>query len=137
MLHAPTASASPTVGWKAVSTNSNWYCNEQYTTHVDKPGVKFKACIVRNSNGDAQAVLVVQNVSGERVNIDGRIVFESQRGGDIWCDDSPLENGFTRGCYGKTVLMDRCERPGTAVVTLGVNGSNDTVRRTWDKIISC
>jgi hypothetical protein len=127
------------MNWKAVDTDSNWYCNngQGYVSHVDKPGVKFKACIVRNDNGDAQAVLVVQNVSGGPVTIDGRIVFESQLGGDAWCASSTLNDGFTRGCFAPTVSLSRCDRPGTAVTTLGVNGKDDTTRADWYPIIVC
>ncbi|KQX70401.1 hypothetical protein [Streptomyces sp. Root1310] len=127
MFGANSASASPTENWKAVDTNSNWHC-AAYTTHVDKPGVKFKACVVVNSNNDAQAVLVAQNISGGPVTIDGRIVFQSQLHGDAWCASTPLNTGFTRGCFAPTVQLAPCDSIGIAVVTLGVNGRDDTAR---------
>ncbi|MBJ6637025.1 hypothetical protein H4K36_01960 [Streptomyces sp. DHE7-1] len=127
MFGAHSASASPTENWKAVYTNSNWHCAD-YTSHVDKPGVKFKACVVVNSSRGAQAVLVAQNVSGGPVTIDGRIVFESQLGGDAWCASTPLNTGFTRGCFAPTVQLASCDPVGIAIVTLGVGGRDDTAR---------
>ncbi|EKX60306.1 hypothetical protein Sipo8835_12365 [Streptomyces ipomoeae] len=134
LFGANSASASPTMNWKEVSTNDSWVCSS-YVTHVDKPGVKFKACIVTNLKGHSQAVLVVQNVSGSAVTIDGRIVFDSQEGGDAWCASSTLNSGFTRGCFGPTVKV--CKAHGDAVVTLGVNGKDDTTRREWDFTVIC
>ncbi|MGW0285337.1 hypothetical protein ACWDXT_19790 [Streptomyces sp. NPDC003236] len=111
----------------AQSTLLPKFCAD-YTSHVDKPGVKFKACVVVNSTRGAQAVLVAPNVSGGPVTIDGRIVFESQLGGDAWCASTPLNTGFTRGCFAPTVQLASCDPVGIAIVTLGVGGRDDTAR---------
>ncbi|WP_369275547.1 hypothetical protein AB5J55_41230 [Streptomyces sp. R11] len=62
-------------------------------------GLSFKACTVVNASGGAQAVLVAQNANELHLwrMQKGRVVFESQLGGDVWCAASNLESGFTRG----------------------------------------
>ncbi|MFF9865246.1 hypothetical protein ACF1G0_07460 [Streptomyces sp. NPDC013953] len=100
-LGAAPASASDTVNWKAVKTSSNWHCTEYVGT--DTPGVNVKMCIVVNSGHYAQGVLVAQNASNQHVGIKGRIRFESEYGGDVWCAWSQLSKGATAGCYAPTV----------------------------------
>ncbi|MER5942006.1 hypothetical protein ABT121_32400 [Streptomyces sp. NPDC001928] len=128
LFGAQSAVASDTVGWKTVSTNSNWYCGA-YVKHsesyeVGMFGLNFKACTVVNSSGGAQAVLVAQNANElHRWYMQkGRVVFESQLGGDIWCAASNLESGLTRGCYAPTVPVGKCQRVDAAYVEMTIGG---------------
>lgn len=99
------AVASPTVNWKEVNTNSNWTCNSEWKQHWIYNNVNFKSCIVTNSSGGAQGVLVVQNASTHTIRMKGRVLFESEGGGDVWCADTTLHPGYTRGCYAPTVQL--------------------------------
>ena len=102
---ATPASASPY--WQEVHTSSNWTCSP-YKAHRLSFNIKFKTCIVRNSNNDAQAVLVVQNSGTKAANIHGAI--EQDLTGGVHddthysasCIMSTLNPGFTRGCFGTT-----------------------------------
>lgn len=138
LFGAESAVASDTVGWKEVNTNSSWHCSD-YVHHRAKPGLKFKACIVKNSTPKAQAILVVQNASGDPVSIGrSRVVFESQRGGDVWCAGSTtLQPGFTRGCYAPSVPIPQCYLTTDAVVTLNINGVDDYTRQADGPVIVC
>lgn len=118
-LSASPASASPTVNWKPVKTNSNWHCTTQQGTDI--PGVNVKMCIVTNAAGYAQGVLVAQNASSQHVGIKGRIRFESEHGGDTWCAWSQLSKGATAGCYAPTV-GPFYQTTGTATGDLTVDG---------------
>ncbi|MFE9394615.1 hypothetical protein [Streptomyces flavidovirens] len=119
-LCAAPASASATVNWKPVNTNSNWHCNEPY----DHPqyagvwgGVNFKTCIVMGTSTltKAQAVLVVQNKARQDVYIEmGRLIFASSSGGDVWCAPSNLAPGATAGCYAPSVNVSNCQMTGNA-----------------------
>lgn len=128
VFSAPSASASPTVGWQAVSTNANWHCTE-YKELTFAPGMKLKTCIVRNASQDAQAVLVIQNTTGHamEVNYTGKqssVVFESALEGDVWCAPTTINDGFTRGCFGKTVHVG-CRATSYADGTLAVRDPED------------
>ncbi|MET9424911.1 hypothetical protein ABZY06_29980 [Streptomyces sp. NPDC006540] len=135
--------ASDTVGWKTVSTNSNWYCGA-YVDHTSTfvyPSykIKFKACTVVNNSGGAQAVLVVQNThltNGYYMEM-GRVVFESQRGGDVWCAPSNLSAGMTRGCYGPTVPVGKCYHPIAPKVELKIKGNTDVAYGRTDAETGC
>jgi hypothetical protein len=121
VLSSSSAYASPTVNWQAVSTTANWHCNS-YVGFWDLPDLKFKSCIVLNSNQDAQGVLVVQNTTGRAIDINNvstqsRVVFESALGGDVWCASSVINDGFTRGCFGPTVHVG-CRETSEATVRL-------------------
>lgn len=100
------ASASPTMNWKVVSTDSNWHCSGWAPAQA---GLNMKTCIVVNSSHWAQAVLVFQNASTLPKAVNGRIVFESTNGGgeygggDAWCAASTLQPGLTRGCFAPSV----------------------------------
>ncbi len=125
------AVASPTVGWKIVDTNSYWECGD-YVKHTrtftpGDFGINFKACTVVNSVGGAQAVLVVQNASGLNPWIlqKGRVVFESQSEGDVWCAESTLNPGFTRGCYAPTVQKGTCATLDAPRVELTIGGRTE------------
>ncbi|WP_242432696.1 hypothetical protein [Streptomyces sp. Root1310] len=91
--------ASAAVGWKAVDTNSNWSCGG-YKSHPLSGQLKLKVCIVRNSNGDAQAIVVVQNTTGVPVSISGAV--RSDFGSNVDCAGTTLNTGFTRGCFAGT-----------------------------------
>ncbi|MGA5499333.1 hypothetical protein ACPCSP_34010 [Streptomyces cinereoruber] len=140
---AQSAVASDTVGWKTVSTNSNWYCGayvgHSETTVWNSEWMKFKACTVVNNSGGAQAVLVVQNshpTDGFYMEM-GRVVFESQRGGDVWCAPSNLSAGMTRGCYGPTVPVGKCYYPIVPRVELKINGNTDVAYGRTDARTGC
>ncbi|WP_432126390.1 hypothetical protein [Streptomyces sp. bgisy082] len=126
VLGAGPAAASETVNWAPVKTNSNWECSGYWT--VPPSMVKFKSCIVRNASNDAQAVLVVQNpTSTDHTITKGRVVFESQRGGDVWCARTNLAAGATAGCYAPTVkTIPACTRTTDATVSLWVNNGGST-----------
>lgn len=102
---AAPAAASPY--WQEVNTSSTWSCSP-YKAHRLSFNIKFKTCIVRNANNDAQAVLVVQNSGTKAANIHGAI--EQDLTGGIHdgshyyasCYESTLNPGFTRGCFGTT-----------------------------------
>ncbi|WP_399884957.1 hypothetical protein ACGH7X_13300 [Streptomyces sp. BBFR51] len=118
LFSAPQAHASDTVKWKPVSTNSNWSCGA-YIGHNDRAHIKLKACIVTNSSGGAQAVLVVQNAgTSDQYLSKGRVIFESQLGGDVWCAPTNLAAGRTAGCYAPTVQVGNCWRTSSATVEL-------------------
>ncbi|MFJ2109491.1 hypothetical protein ACIOHH_33525 [Streptomyces microflavus] len=100
-MQATPASAAQT--WQAVNTNSNWHCSN-YVKHSVSDYVKFKTCIVLNSNYDAQAVLVVQSTASVAVSIGGSLksgTFPS----NVSCANSTLNPGFTRGCFAPTVKV--------------------------------
>ncbi|MEW2614158.1 hypothetical protein AB0937_29005 [Streptomyces sp. NPDC047880] len=127
LFGSQSAVASDTVGWKTVSS-STWACGD-WVAHGQtfQPGLSplnFKACAVTNASGGAQAVLVVQNAN-ELHGWDlekGRVVFESQLGGDVWCAPSLLNSGFTRGCYAPTVQVGKCQYIDIPRVELTING---------------
>jgi hypothetical protein len=96
----PASAAPPTVNWKAVSTNSNWHCSD-YVSPSNADGLNFKSCVVVNAHDDAQGVLVVQNPTNAARTIKGAIRLP-QIGGDVNCAETPLQPGFTRGCYSTT-----------------------------------
>ncbi|MER7884149.1 hypothetical protein ABTY35_15165 [Streptomyces fimicarius] len=90
--------------WQQVSTNSNWSCSD-YQAHRLSFNIKFKTCVVRNANNDAQAVLVVQNSGTKAAVIRGEIatwVNGNSYRASISCYESTLNPGFTRGCFGPT-----------------------------------
>lgn len=128
LVSASSASASPTVGWQAVSSNANWHCTN-YTDLLTQPGMNMKTCIVRNASQDAQAVLVIQNKTGRAIDINNsdtqsRVVFESALGGDVWCASTTLNDGFTRGCFGTTVHVG-CRATSSADGRLAVRDPRD------------
>ncbi|WP_351237486.1 hypothetical protein [Streptomyces sp. NPDC002133] len=87
--------------WQTVSTNEWWSCGPGYKHHKVSYNVNYKWCHVRNAGGYAQAVLVVQNKSSAKVNIEGAISTNIP-GGDEDCAPSTLGPGATRGCFGPT-----------------------------------
>lgn len=107
------APASAAANWQAVDTNSTWSCSS-YKTHQVSDYVKYKVCGVYNANGDAQAVLVVQNSASVAVSIGGEVW--SSFGSNVQCASSTLNPGFTRGCFAPTVHV------GGSPGTLSVNG---------------
>lgn len=124
------ATATPAVAtppyWQAVSTNSDWDCS-QYKAHRLSLNIKFKTCIVRNSSGGAQAVLVVQNSGTKAALIRGELNTYNTGGTyqgsyTYYCSESTLNAGYTRGCFGQTF-------PGTsdisATSSLYMNGYDD------------
>ncbi|MGX1542234.1 hypothetical protein [Streptomyces adustus] len=124
LFSAAPANASATVNWKSVSTNSNWSCGS-YINHDSRQAVRFKACIVTNASGGTQAVLVVQNTSTiyDEYLDKGRVIFESQRGGDVWCAPTNLAAGATAGCYAPTVQVGTCTQTDSASVELTISGA--------------
>ncbi|MFD9544822.1 hypothetical protein [Streptomyces sp. NPDC060022] len=122
LIVAQPAHASETVNWKPVKTNANWHCTD-YLTHPTS-GLKLKTCIVLNSSNDAQGVLVAQNPTSSAKTISGRVVFESQRGGDVWCATSNFAAGATAGCYAPTVSIPACRTTTDAEGTLNIAGSD-------------
>ncbi|MFD9426918.1 MULTISPECIES: hypothetical protein [unclassified Streptomyces] len=79
-------------------------------------------CIVLNGNNDAQGVLVAQNPTSSAKTISGRVVFESQRGGDAWCDTSNFAAGATAGRCAPTVHIPACQTTTSAKGTLNIAG---------------
>ncbi|MFE4449389.1 hypothetical protein [Streptomyces sp. NPDC056796] len=123
LLSTAPSYASETVGWKPVATTSNWSCGA-YISHDVRSAVRFRACIVTNASGGAQTVLWVENKStayDEYID-QGRVVFESQLGGDVWCKPSNLAYGGTAGCYAPTVPVGKCSRTTSATVELKIQG---------------
>ncbi|MFF4227974.1 hypothetical protein [Streptomyces sp. NPDC001820] len=98
-LTASPASAAPQA-WQAVSTNSSWDCGT-YKHHKVSDNVNYKVCIVMNSGGYAQAVLVVQNKASVAVRITGEVTTNIPGGADD-CAVFTLKPGYTRGCFGPT-----------------------------------
>ncbi|MEU1457339.1 hypothetical protein [Streptomyces avermitilis] len=130
---ASPASASDTVGWQPVNTNSNWHCTD-YEPHNAYQGVwggvNFKTCIIMSnvSGSKTQAVLVVQNKANQDVYIEkGRVVFMSSSGGDVWCKASNLAAGATAGCYAPTVYSTQCQFTTNAISYLTLLGRTDSV----------
>jgi hypothetical protein len=114
--------------WQAVDTDSNWTCSA-YQSHRLSFTIKFKTCIVRNSNNDAQSVLVVQNSGTRAAEIRGEV--DDYTTSDTWtnsyrgtysCKLSTLNPGFTRGCFGTT--MSNTNRV-DAYSTLFMNGDDE------------
>ncbi|MET8513262.1 hypothetical protein [Streptomyces sp. NPDC005077] len=131
-LCAAPASASPTVNWQPVNTNSNWECSD-YKDHPAYDGVwggvRFKTCIVMSNipGTKAQAVLVVQNRANQDVYIEkGRLTFESSSGGDVWCAASNLASGATAGCYAPSVPVLDCQFTTLANSELTLLGKKST-----------
>jgi len=107
VLSGGTASAS-TVNWKEVNTNPTWHCTT-YKQHwavsgPDEGNYNFKACIVANSSGGAQGVLVIQNASiHQKMNVKGAIRFPGDdAAGQTLCAESVINNPYTRGCFAPT-----------------------------------
>ncbi|MFF9867499.1 hypothetical protein ACF1G0_19100 [Streptomyces sp. NPDC013953] len=105
LVNAGPAAAAPPY-WQPVDTNANWSCSP-YKSHRLSFNIKFKTCIVRNANNDAQAVLVVQNSGTKAADIRG--VLQTENTGGIYegswratCTHSTLNPGFTRGCFNQT-----------------------------------
>ncbi|MEV7912664.1 hypothetical protein [Streptomyces griseus] len=88
--------------WQEVNTNSNWHC-EKTRQHNPYSGVGFQGCIVQNSKGDAQVVLVVVNNGPKAVRIGGSI--SSGFGSNVTCAASVLNPGFQRGCFAPTKTL--------------------------------
>ncbi|MFF8847556.1 hypothetical protein ACF08N_33405 [Streptomyces sp. NPDC015127] len=111
-----------------MSTNANWHCSTPSDHRAYAGvwgGVNFKTCIVKGttSGAKAQAVLVIQNKARQHVYIEkGRILFESGRGGDVWCAASNLAPGATAGCFGPSVEMYDCETTTAAETWLTLLG---------------
>ncbi|MET7504524.1 hypothetical protein [Streptomyces microflavus] len=91
--------AAAATNWQEVNTNSNWYC-ETTKQHNPYSGVGFQGCVVQNSSGDAQVVLVVVNNGPKAVRIGGSI--SSGFGSNATCAASVLNPGFQRGCFAPT-----------------------------------
>ncbi|MGW1958400.1 hypothetical protein ACWCPI_37605 [Streptomyces sp. NPDC001920] len=138
MFGTHAAVASDTVGWKVVDTNSSWHCGGyvQHSQTGTYPSgyaysvMRFKACTVVNASGGAQTVLVVQNDNNGKLDSNwymemGRVIFESQLGGDVWCAPSNLAPGATRGCFGPTVQVGKCRYVDIPAVQLKINGHTD------------
>lgn len=87
--------------------------------------VKFKFCIVVNANEDAQAVVVVQNTASVAVSIAGAV--RSDFGSNVDCAVSPLNPGFTRGCFAPTATDVGSSAVLNAVGHLEVNGVTNAV----------
>lgn len=115
--------------WQEVDTNSTWNCSP-YKSHRLSFNIKFKTCIVRNANNDAQSVLVVQNSGTKAAEIRGEVdeVLSGGSWGDGYdigpfaCSLSTLNPGFTRGCFG--ITYSGTTRI-TATSTLFMNGSEE------------
>ncbi|MFJ3582971.1 hypothetical protein ACIPPS_12195 [Streptomyces sp. NPDC090127] len=94
--------------WQSVSTNSNWDCDD-YVAHKLSVNIKFKTCVVRNANNDAQGVLVVQNSGTKVANIRGEVTAGGYTPGGAFrhshgtCKFADLLPGQTRGCFGYNV----------------------------------
>ncbi|MCT4352080.1 hypothetical protein M5362_02885 [Streptomyces sp. Je 1-79] len=112
-----------------MSTNSNWDCDD-YVPHRLSNNIKFKTCVVRNANNDAQGVLVVQNSGTKVANIRGEVsVYGYTPGGVLrqsygTCRFEDLLPGQTRGCFGYTVDSTVHLEVDTA---LWMNGSDSNV----------
>jgi hypothetical protein len=121
------APATAAEKWDPVSTNSTWECGD-YENHVVSNNVSFKTCVVHNASGDAQTVLVVQNRASVAVAIEGWLKFEGA-GSEytVFCDPSPLNPGYTRGCYGPSVQVGSAVAKG--MTQLELNGVWDTYSR--------
>ncbi|MGW1537173.1 hypothetical protein [Streptomyces aureus] len=114
------APASADENWGPVSTNSTWKCNT-YEKHSVSDNVSYKPCVVHNSNGDAQTVLVVQNRASVAVAIGGWLHFEGAGSEySVFCAASTLNPGYTRGCYGPSVHVGSAIAKGK--VQLELNG---------------
>lgn len=102
------AAAAATVNWKEVNTNSNWHCSgyEQHwaASGPDEGKYNFKPCIVVNSSGGAQGVLVVQNASiYQKMSVKGAVRFPGgDAAGQTLCAESVINNPYTRGCFAPT-----------------------------------
>ncbi|MFJ7082811.1 hypothetical protein ACIQU8_06180 [Streptomyces griseus] len=94
--------ASAAQNWQAVSTNSNWHCGD-YVKHSVSDYVKYKTCIVINSNYHGQVVLVVQSTASVAVSIGGSATSDFYS--NVTCANSTLNPGFTRGCFAPTVSV--------------------------------
>ncbi|MFE7775756.1 hypothetical protein ACFU5O_18015 [Streptomyces sp. NPDC057445] len=109
VLASSPAAAYP--NWQTVDTNANWTC-QGYQSHVGSHNINFKGCVVRNAAGESQPVLVVQNKAGVAINIKAELKVwpksaphhdpDAANGSVFRCDPSPLQPGFTRGCFGRT-----------------------------------
>ncbi|AVZ72636.1 hypothetical protein SLUN_10970 [Streptomyces lunaelactis] len=131
-LSAAPASASPTHNWQPVKTNSNWECSAygQHSAYAGVwGGVRFKTCTVMGNTWDtkAQGVLVVQNLANQDIYIEkGRIVFESNMGGDVWCAASNLAAGATAGCFAPSISPLNCQLTTGVDTELTILGRTDT-----------
>ncbi|MFD3442783.1 hypothetical protein ACFWU3_35445 [Streptomyces sp. NPDC058685] len=113
----------PIVAWHVVEeTTGNWKCGA-VVDHPAADGLRMRACVVRNSGGDRQAVLILVNHTGRQVQIHGETntYIKTNLGGRVRCASSPLQNGFQVGCFSKT---QKAKHVSDAHVwmTLNVNG---------------
>ncbi|MFF7071205.1 hypothetical protein OIE43_16020 [Streptomyces pseudovenezuelae] len=107
--------------WQAVNTgSSDWFCTA-YKHHSVSDHVNWKVCEVTNADNHAQVVVIVQNAASTAITIGGSV--RSSYGSAGECFTSTLNPGFTRACYGRTVLYssDAWWIQGT----LTVNGDKD------------
>lgn len=115
--------------WQTVSTNSNWDCDD-YLPHKLSKNIRFKTCVVRNANNDAQGVLVVQSIGTKVANIRGEVTAYGYTAGGAHrhsygtCKFDDLLPGQTRGCFGYTVEDTVNLEVDTA---LWMNGSDSNV----------
>ena len=120
------------VAWHEVGeTDANWKCGT-VTDHPAADGIRFRACIIRNELDMAQAVLVLVNNSGRKVQIHGetnttiRTSWNPSRKNlaDVDCASSPLNTGFQVGCFSRT---KRVEPSLSVKMRLNINGHVKTI----------
>src|SRR6266545_2022641 len=107
--------------WQVVYPDSTWHCTGNYQ-HTANPRVLFNACLIVNGSS-MQTALVVYNGSSGPVRIYGETADNLSQ---AFCYESPLTNGYQRGCLGYTRTMANC-RTYQGVVTLYVNGVPNSV----------
>ncbi|MEH0577882.1 MULTISPECIES: hypothetical protein [Streptomyces] len=127
------------VTWQEVGdTDENWKCGP-VVDHPAGDGIRFRACIIKNASNDAQAVLVLVNNSGSRIQINGeanttiRINWNpsARNIGDVNCASSPLNTGFQRGCFSQTKPTDQLNgRPLRVTIRLNVDGYVKVIKYT-------
>ncbi|MFF4229004.1 hypothetical protein [Streptomyces sp. NPDC001820] len=109
--------------WQEISTNSNWHCGYTWQMGTQPSGVVAQTCIVANSSGWAQAVLVVSNNSGQTITIGGMVMSNMYLGTPHPCNSSLMHSGFQRGCLGPSNKNVGCNGLLlTAKSTVHVNG---------------
>ncbi|MER5465909.1 hypothetical protein ABT010_35685 [Streptomyces sp. NPDC002668] len=127
------------VAWQEVGeTNANWKCGT-VVNHPAGDGIRFRACIIKNASNDAQAVLVLVNNSGNRIQIHGEKNTtirtnwnpSMKNRGDVNCASSPLNTAFQRGCFSETKGAKNSNGLPLAVeIRLNVDGYVKTIKYT-------
>ncbi len=103
-MFASSQPAYASANWQAFTTNSNWHCGPTGPTGPEG-ALKAQTCVIANSGGYAQHVVVVSNYSGYAVSLDATIREFGEKIPTHNCNSTTMNSGFQRACFGATVYI--------------------------------